>query len=36
MDTYIRMKEFSDTMNEERKRKMYKMNELETKRVLDI
>lgn len=36
MDIYIRNKEMQDTMNEERKRKMLKQQELEAKRILDI
>ena len=33
---YIKDKEMSDTLNDERKRKFLKMQEIEAKRILDI
>ncbi len=36
MQKYIKNKEFSETLNDERKRKMHKMQEIEAKRILDI
>lgn len=36
MEKYVRNKEMSDTLNEERKKKMIKQKEMEAKRILDI